>query len=103
MFELVSLVVPLLKTNEDAEIVLAGVDANTGASELGRDLVEASGSKAAFGTVDGIGANGWVMRGLFGEIGYSDRFRGRSSDGVVGDREGEGRSVFAAFRRPQAG
>lgn len=42
MSQLVFLIVPLLDIDEDSKVVLAGAHADTGAGELGADLVESA-------------------------------------------------------------
>lgn len=50
--QLVFFIVSLLDVDEYAQVVLAGADADTCASELCAELVEAAGCDAAFGAVD---------------------------------------------------
>jgi hypothetical protein len=52
MGQLVFFIISLLDVDEYAQIVLAGANADTGASELCAELVEAASCDAAFGTVD---------------------------------------------------
>lgn len=73
--KLVGLAVALVEGDEDAHVVLAGKDLDRGAGELGRDLIEAPGRNALFGTGDMEGAHRRVVGGLLGEV--------RDADGAV--------------------
>jgi hypothetical protein len=72
MCELVCLVVAFLEGNEDAKIVLARGDSDGRASEFGTYLVIAPRMDALFGTADVESANGRMVGGLLGEVGYPD-------------------------------
>ena len=74
MGKLIGLLVSLVQCDKDAKIVFPRCDFNTCASELGRDLIEATGSDTLFGTVNVKGRNWRMMGGLLGKIGDSDMF-----------------------------
>lgn len=70
--ELVLLVAPVPQGHEDAQVVLAGTDADARTRELGADLVEAPGRDASFRTVDVEGGHRRVVGGLLGQEGDPD-------------------------------
>lgn len=87
VFELVGLIVPLLKRDKDAQVVLAGAHFDGRARELGTNLVEASCVNLLLGALDPKGTDGRVVRGLLGQVGDSHR-----GVGVLGRlRDGDGR------------
>lgn len=81
MNELVFLVIPLGERDEDATVVDARDYTDGGACEFCGDLIVASCVNAPFGTVIPVGRDRGVVRRLFGEEGYPNRFL---SGGVVG-------------------
>ena len=96
--ELVFFVFAVVERNEDAEIVLAGSDADACAGEFGAQLVEPPGSDALFGTCDDECGYRRVMGGLLSDIGNSVRL-GASVLGlasVIG-RAQDWRNVFRDF------
>lgn len=72
MRELVFFVVSFLYIDEDAEIMRSCRYANACPRELGTQLVKASGTDAFHRTVDVESRYGWVVGGLFGDVGDSD-------------------------------
>lgn len=70
MLQLIRLVVSPLQSDKDAEVVLPRADLDRCAGKLGADLVKPAGVDALLGTVDPKGTDGWVMRGLLGQVGY---------------------------------
>ncbi len=76
MGELVFLVVALGEGDEDAAVVDARGHPHGGAGELGGDLVVAPCVDAPLRTVVPVRRDRRVVRGLFGEEGYSDGFLG---------------------------
>lgn len=99
----VGLAAAVLERNEDAEVVLAGQDANARAGELGGDLIEATGREAALGTADVKGAHGRVVRGLLGEVGDADGLVVRGQGDMLRNGEGDGGGVFVALGGLEAG
>lgn len=68
VLELVRLVVTLLQADKDTKVVLAGGDLDSGAGELGRDLVETSCLQSLLGAADIKSADRGVMRGLLCKV-----------------------------------
>lgn len=73
MCELVCFATKLVQRNKNAQVVFAWQNFDRGASEFGRDLVEAARRQTPFGACNVKGAHRRVMRRLFGEIGDSNR------------------------------
>jgi hypothetical protein len=64
--QLVLLIVPVLQSYENAEIVGSRNHAHACSGELGAELVVASCADAFLGTVNEESGDGWMMGGLFG-------------------------------------
>jgi len=66
--ELVLFVIPLLKSDENSQIVLSRCHLDAGSSKLCGKLIEASGCESLLRTINIEGRDGWMMRRLLREI-----------------------------------
>lgn len=92
--ELIRLPVPLVKSNKDAHVMLARGHLDRGTRKFGRDLVEASGRESPLGAADVESADGGVVGGLLGQVGYPDQVFGARLEWVLRDGEGDGRDIL---------